>query len=122
MEIKPIRNEKDLKLALARVDKIIDSKRGTAEGDELEILSVIIEAYENRRHPIDPPDPIEAIKFRMEQQGSSRAELAEILGGKNRVSEVLSRKRPLTLRMIRRLHETMNIPFESLIGFPAGSV
>ena len=116
MEIKPIRTEKDLKKALLRVDEIIDAVEGTSERDELEILSTLVEAYENLHHPIDPPDPVEAIKFRMGQQGLRNIDLAPLMGGKNRVSEVLSRRRPLSLRMIRKLHRSLNIPYESLMG------
>jgi HTH-type transcriptional regulator/antitoxin HigA len=115
-KIKPIRNEKDLKKALARIDVLIDSKRGTPEYDELEVLSTLVEAYEERHHPIDPPDPVEAIKFRMEQMGIKQSDLAPYMGGRNRVSEVLSRKRPLSLRMIRNLHKHFHIPSDSLIG------
>jgi HTH-type transcriptional regulator/antitoxin HigA len=116
MNIKPIRNEKDLKKALFRIDKIIDSKPGTPKYDELEILSTLVEAYENKHYPIDPPDPVEAIKFRMEQMGLKQVDLAPIMGGKNRVSEVLSRKRSLSLRMIRNLHKKLKIPADSLIA------
>jgi HTH-type transcriptional regulator/antitoxin HigA len=115
MNIKPIRNESDLRRALSRIDKIIDAKSGTPEFDELEVLSTLVEAYENLHHEIEPPDPVEAIKFRMEQQGLRNTDLAPIMGGKNRVSEVLSRKRPLSLGMIRRLHKSLRIPYESLM-------
>jgi HTH-type transcriptional regulator/antitoxin HigA len=116
MGIKPIRNGKDLKQALARIDEIIDAAKGTAEYDELEVITTLIESYEALHHPIDPPDPVEAIKFRMEQQGLRSMDLAPLMGGKNRVSEVLSRNRPLSLKMIRNLHRSLNIPYESLIG------
>ena len=114
MDIKPIRNNKDLKSTLKRIDTIIDAEKGTRDYDELEILSTLVEAYENVHFPIDPPDPVEAIKFRMEQQGLKNVDVAPLMGGKNRVSEVLLRKRPLTLRMIRNLHNTLRIPYESL--------
>jgi HTH-type transcriptional regulator/antitoxin HigA len=116
MKITPIRNEKGLQRVLMRIDEIIDAKKGTAEYDELDVLSTLVEAYENQHHQIDPPDPIEAIKFRMEQQGLRSVDLAPIMGGKNRVSEVLSRKRPLSLKMIRSLHQSLNIPYESLMN------
>jgi HTH-type transcriptional regulator/antitoxin HigA len=115
MNIKPIRNEKDLKRALSRIDKIIDIKKGTPEFDELEVLTTLVEAYENLHHEIEPPDPVEAIKFRLEQKGLRSTDLTPIIGGRNRVSEVLSRKRPLSLRMIRNLHKSLRIPYESLI-------
>lgn len=116
MKIEPIRTEKDLKKALLRIDKIIDSKPGGKEYDELEILSTLVEAYEGKHHPIDPPDPIQAILFRMEQQELKQADLAPLMGGANRVSEVLSKKRKLSLKMIRNLHSKLRIPFESLMA------
>lgn len=115
MNIKPIRNHDDLRDALARIDQIIDSKEGTQEYDELDILSTLVEKFENDHCPILPPDPIEAIKFRMDQLGLKQADLAKYLGGKNRVSEVLSRKRSLSKKMIRSLHENLNIPSDSLL-------
>lgn len=115
MIVKPIRNEKDLKQALKRIDKIIDAAKGTADYDELEVLTTLVESYEAVHHPIDPPDPVEAIKFRMEQQGLRSADIAPLMGGKSRVSEVLSRKRPLSLTMIRNLHRSLRIPYASLI-------
>lgn len=116
MNITPIRTKKDLKKALARIDEIIDAKHGTHEYDELEILSVLVEAFEEKHYPVPPPDPVEAIKFRMDQLGLKQADLAKYLGGKNRVSEIFSRKRPLSLRMIRNLHTNLHIPGDSLIG------
>ncbi|MGA2507476.1 MAG: DNA-binding protein [Chitinispirillaceae bacterium] len=116
MNVKPIRTENDLKQALARIDGIIDARKGTPEYDELDLLSTLVEAYENRHHPVFPPDPVEAIKFRMEQEGLRRADLAPLMGGKNRVSEVLSRKRRLSLTMIRALHRSLHIPYESLMA------
>jgi HTH-type transcriptional regulator/antitoxin HigA len=116
MNVKPIRTRKDLREALARIDEIIDAKHGTIEYDELEILSTLVESYEEKHCPIPPPDPVEAIKFRMEQLGLKQSDMAKYLGGKNRVSEVLSRKRPLSLRMIRNLHLKLHIPGDSLIG------
>jgi HTH-type transcriptional regulator / antitoxin HigA len=115
MNIKPVRNEKDLKRALSRIDRIIDAKKGSPEFDELEVLTTLVEAYENLHHEIEPPDPVEAIKFRMEQKGLRNTDLTSIMGGKNRVSEVLLRKRPLSLRMIRNLHKSLRIPYESLM-------
>ncbi len=115
MEIKPIKTEKDYEKALKRLDVIFDARPGSKEGDEAEILSILIEKYENEHYPIVAPDPIEAIKFRMEQMGYKQKDLAEIIGYKGRVSEILNRKRKLSLEMIRKLHEKMNIPLESLV-------
>ena len=115
MKIKPIKNEKDYELALKRLDKIFDALPGTKEGDELEILALVIEDYEDKNYPIDPPDPIEAIKFRMEQMGLKQKDLVELMGFKSRVSEIMSRKRKLTLDMIRKLHKTLHIPTEVLV-------
>ena len=116
MNLKPIRNKKDLSEALARIDELIDAKHGAREYDELEILSTLVEAYEQKHCPIPPPDPVEAIKFRMDQLGLKQADIAKYFGGKNRASEVLSRKRPLSLRMIRNLHINLKIPSDSLLG------
>jgi HTH-type transcriptional regulator/antitoxin HigA len=115
MDIKPIRTKKDLKRALSRIDELIDAKRGTPEYDELEVLSVLVEAYEDKHCPVPPADPVEAIKFRMDQLDLKQADIAELLGGKNRDSEVLSRKRKLNLRMIRNLHKRFHIPSDVLI-------
>ncbi|WP_439484137.1 helix-turn-helix domain-containing protein [Cyclobacterium plantarum] len=115
MKISPIRNEKDYQNALERLEDIFDSKKGTEEGDELEILSILIDQYENENFPIGMPDPIEAIKFRMEQMGMKQKDLAEIVGFKSRVSEILSKKRKLTLDMIRKLNTTLHIPTEVLV-------
>lgn len=115
MKLKPIKNENDYQFALERLEKIFDAKLGTAEGDELEILGILIENYENEYFPIDLPDPIEAIKFRMEQLNYSQSDLAEIIGLKSRASEILNRKRKLSLEMIRNLNEKLNIPSEVLI-------
>jgi HTH-type transcriptional regulator / antitoxin HigA len=116
MKLKPIRKNKDLKAALARIDELIDAKSGTQEYDELEILSTLVEAYEEKHCPIPPPDPVEAIKFRMDQLGLKQSDIAKYFGGKNRASEVLSRKRPLSLQMIRNLHINLKIPSDSLLG------
>ena len=115
MNIKPIRNEKDYQNALNRLELIFDAKKGTVKGDELEILYILIDQYENEKFPIGMPDPIEAIKFRMEQMGMKQKDLAEVVGFKSRVSEVLNRKRKLTLDMIRKLNTTLHIPTEVLI-------
>ena len=115
MKILPIRNEKDYQKALDRLEEIFDAKKGTEKGDELEILSILIDRYENENFPIGLPDPIEAIKFRMEQMGMKQKDLAEVVGYKSRVSEILNKKRKLTLDMIRKLNTTLNIPTEVLI-------
>ena len=115
MRIKPIRNEEDYQNALLRIDEIFDAKRGTEEGDELEILAILIDNYENEHFPIGMPDPIEAIKFRMEQMGMKQKDLAEVFGFKSRVSEILSKKRKLTLEMVRKLNTTLHIPTEVLV-------
>lgn len=115
MNLKPIKTKKDYEQAVARLEVIFDSKRGTKEGDELEILGILIDQYENEHFPIDLPDPIEAIKFRMEQLGYNQTDLSEIIGLKSRASEILSKKRKLSLEMIRKLHEKLNIPTDVLI-------
>lgn len=115
MKIAPIRNNKDYQSALKRLEEIFDAKKGTDQGDELEILSILIDKYESDNFPIDLPDPIEAIKFRMEQMGMKPKDLAKVVGYKSRVSEILSKKRKLSLSMIRKLNETLLIPTEVLI-------
>lgn len=115
MKISPIRNEKDYQKALERLEDIFEAKRDTKEGDELEILSILIDRFENENFPIGMPDPIEAIKFRMEQMGMNQKDLAEIVGFKSRVSEILNKKRKLTLDMIRKLNTNLHIPTEVLI-------
>ncbi len=115
MNIKPIRSEEDYQLAMQRLEEIFDSKKGTEEGDELEVLSILIDRYENENFPIGMPDPIEAIKFRMEQLGMKQKDLAELMGLKSRVSEILNKKRKLTLDMIRKLNSILNIPTEVLV-------
>lgn len=116
MDIKAIKTETDYNQALKRLEKIFHAPANSEEGDEAEILSILIEKYEDEHYPIDAPDPIEAIKFRMEQMGMNNKDLAEIIGYKSRVSEIFSRKRKLTLNMIRKLHEKLKIPYESLIA------
>jgi HTH-type transcriptional regulator/antitoxin HigA len=115
MKISPIRNEKDYQKALERLEAIFDAKKNTKEGDELEILSILIDQFENENFPIEMPDPIEAIKFRMEQMGMNQKDLAELVGFKSRVSEILNKKRKLTLDMIRKLNTNLHIPTEVLI-------
>ncbi|RKS93983.1 HTH-type transcriptional regulator/antitoxin HigA [Flavobacterium limicola] len=115
MEIKPIKTENDYNQALERLEVIFDAKKGSSEGDELEVLGILIDQYENEHFPIGMPDPIEAIKFRMEQMGYNQNDLANIIGLKSRASEILNRKRKLSLEMIRQLHEQLNIPTDVLI-------
>lgn len=115
MKILPIRNQRDYKKALNRLEVIFDVKKGTEESDELEILSILIDRYENENSPIGIPDPIEAIKFRMEQMGMKQKDLAELVGFKSRVSEILSKKRKLTIGMIRKLNLALHIPTEVLV-------
>lgn len=116
MNIKPIRSDDDLRVALRRLEAIFQAEEGTPEADEMEVLVTLIEAYENKHYPIDPPDPVDAIKFRMEQQGLTPRDLEAYLGPSGRVSEVLNRKRPLSLRMVKRLHDGLRIPYESLLA------
>jgi HTH-type transcriptional regulator/antitoxin HigA len=115
MTIKPIKTKKDYQNALERLELIFDTKKGSPEGDELEILGILIEKYEEEHFPIGFPDPIEAIKFRMEQMGYNQSDLAKVIGLKSRASEILSKKRKLTLEMIRLLHDSLKIPTEVLI-------
>ena len=115
MNVKPIKTKKDYQQALGRLEIIFDAKKGTKEGDELEILGILIDQYENEHFPIDLPDPIEAIKFRMEQLGYTQTDLAKVVGLKSRASEILSGKRKLSLEMIRQLHDKLNIPTDVLI-------
>ena len=115
MEIKPIKTVKDYNQALERLEMIFDAKNGTSEGDELEVLGILIDQYENEHFPIGLPDPIEAIKFRMEQMGYNQNDLANIVGLKSRASEILNRRRKLSLEMIRKLHKVLHIPTDVLI-------
>jgi HTH-type transcriptional regulator/antitoxin HigA len=117
MQIKPIHTEKDYEMALSRIEKLMDASPGSSEEDELEILGTLVEAYEEKHFPIEEPDPIEAIKFRMEQLGIENHDLATIIkSGRGRVSEILNKKRPLTLNMIRILNKKMKIPSSILIS------
>lgn len=115
MTLKVIKTEKGYQKALKRLEVIFDAKKGSKDGDELELLSLLIDNYEKEKYPIDFPDPIEAIKFRMEQLGFKQKDLAEAMGLKSRVSEILNRKRKLTLDMIRKLHDVLGIPTEVLV-------
>jgi HTH-type transcriptional regulator/antitoxin HigA len=116
MDIKPIRTEKDYEAALAEIDQVWGAEPGTPEGDRFEVLFTLVEAYEDQHYPILPPDPVEAIKYYIESRGLDRQDLEPYIGGSGRVSEVLNRKRPLTLRMIRKLHAGLGIPAEVLIN------
>lgn len=113
--LKPIKTKKDYETALALLDRVFFAKKGTPQANMAEVLSILIEKYEEENFPIKNPDPIEAIKFRMEQMGWNKKQLESVLGGKNRVSEVLNRKRELSLAMIRKLYKKMRIPAEILI-------
>jgi len=115
MKLKPIKTELDYTQALKRLEIIFDAQPGTKEGDELEILGILIEKYESEHFPINLPDPIEAIKFRMEQMNYTQNDLADIIGLKSRASEILNKKRKLSIEMIRKLHEYMHIPTDVLI-------
>ena len=116
MNIKVIKTEEDYTQALKRFEVIFDAPLDSIEGDEAELLSILIEKYEDEHYPIEAPDPIEAIKFRMEQMGMNNQDLAEVIGYKSRVSEIFNRKRKLTLNMIRNLHKKLKIPYESLMS------
>ena len=114
-ELKPIRSEADYESALAEVERLWGAKSGTPDGDRLDVLAMLIDAYEAEHYPMDPPDPIEAIKFRMEQQCLTRKDLEPIIGTRTRVAEVLNRRRGLSIDMIRRLHERLGISADVLI-------
>lgn len=113
--LKPIRTQADYEAALAEVERLWGAKLGTPEGDRLDVLATLIDAYEAEHDAMDPPDPIEAIKFRMEQQGLTRRDLERVLGTRTRVSEILNRKRSLSISMIRRLHAELGISADVLI-------
>ncbi len=116
MTIKPIKTEQDYRTALKKIDQLIDYPDNSLEADELDVLSILVESYENEHYAISPPDPIDAIKFRMEQTGMSEGEIAAYLGGEQTASEVLNRRQPLTLDMIQQLYRKLHIPAESLLA------
>lgn len=116
MKIRPIRNAADHERALKRVQALMSAKPGTNEGDELDVLATLLDAYEAKHFPIESADPVEAIKFRMEQLGLERKDLEPLIGSRTRVYEVLNKRRGLSLKMIKTLHEELNIPLEALIG------
>ncbi len=115
MEIKPIKTKKDYETALKEIERLFDAKAGTADGDRLEVLTVLISAYEEKHHAVPLPNPIDAIQYYMESRGLTRRDLEKYLGSRARVSEVLNRKRALTMEMIRNLHKGIGIPAEVLI-------
>lgn len=115
MDIKPIRNEEDYEAAVAEIDRLMDLDLDEDGEDRLEILSMLVEAYEDAHFPVGPPDPVESIKFRMDQAGKTQADLAALFGSRSRASEVLAGRRGLSLELIRRLHRDWGIPLESLV-------
>jgi HTH-type transcriptional regulator/antitoxin HigA len=114
-DLKPIRTKADYKVALAEVERLWGARSGTPKGDRLDVLATLIDAYETQHYPMDPPDPIDAIQFRMEQQGLTRKDLEPLIGTRARVAEIMTRKRNLSIDMIRRLHEQLGISAEVLI-------
>lgn len=114
-ELKPIRTQADYKAALAEIERLWGARIGTPKGERLDVLATLVDAYETEHYPMDPPDPIDAIKFRMEQQGLTRKDLEPLIGTRTRVAEVLNRKRNLSIAMIRRLHAKLGLPADVLI-------
>ena len=121
MEIVPIKTDRDYRCTLKEIEGLMTAERDTPEGDRLDVLVTLIEAWEARNFPLDLPDPIAAIRYHMEQNGLAAKDLVPYIGGRNRVYEVLNRKRPLSLMMIRRLHKGLGIPAESLIKADVGA-
>ena len=115
MNIVPIKSQRDYRRALKEIEGLMDARRNSPKGDRLDVLATLIDAYETRHYPMDPPDPIEAIQFRMEQQGLSRKDLEPMIGTRARVAEVMNRRRSLSIDMIRRLHDQLGISAEVLI-------
>lgn len=115
-DLKPLRTEMDYEAALAEVEELWGAKAGSARGDRLDVLATLIDVYETEHYPMRAPDPVQAIEFRMEQQGLTRKDLEKILGSRMRVSEVLNRRRGLSIEMIRKLHAKLHIPADVLIG------
>ena len=116
MDIRPIRTKQDHERALRRIETLMEAELGTEEGDELEVLATLVEAYEEKHFPVDTADPVDAILFRMDQQGLDRKDLEAFIGSRHRVSEILNRKRGLSIDMIRRLHTGLGIPLDVLVG------
>jgi HTH-type transcriptional regulator/antitoxin HigA len=115
MDIAPLKNRHDYRRALKEIESLMQARRNTPEGDRLDVLVTLVEAWERKHYPLDLPDPVEAIKYHMEQNGLAPRDLIPFIGSRNRVHEVLNRKRPLTLKMIQRLHAGLRIPAESLL-------
>jgi len=118
MDITPIKTKRDYRCALKEIEELMNAKRGTPDGDRLDVLVTLVEAWEAKHYPIGLPDPIEAIRYHLEQQGLEPKDLVPYIGNRNRVYEVLNRKRQLTLKMVWRLHKGLGIPAESLIKIP----
>jgi len=116
MDIRPIKTELDYNSAIKRIEELWGSKKDTLNGDELDLLVTLVESYEMKLYPIAPPDPIDAIKFRMEQMGMSKEDMVKYLGSQSRVSEILNRKRKLTLKMVKSLYKGLKIPAEILLA------
>ncbi len=116
--IRPIRTEKDYDIVISRIDEllVIDPRKGTEEYDELDVLSTLVEKYEDENYPIPAPDPIEAIKYMMEERGLKQKDLGKMIGSKSRISEILNRKREMTKKVIKILHENLGIPYEVLMA------
>jgi HTH-type transcriptional regulator/antitoxin HigA len=121
MNIHPIRSQADYERGLSEIKRLWHARPGTEDADKLETLGILVEEYEQRTYPLPDPDPVEAIKFRMDQQGLTTADLLPIFGTRGRVSEVLNRRRPLTLDMIRQLHYRLGIPLQYLVTPPSRS-
>ncbi len=115
MDIRPIKTKTDHRAALTAIEQLMGAKRGTPKGDRLEVLTILVERYESEQEPIEPADPIDALAYHMESRGLTRRDLEPLLGSRARVAEVLNRRRPLTIDMIRRLHRGLGIPAEVLI-------
>ena len=116
MEIRPIKTEQDYNASIRRIEVFWGAKKDTPQGDELDLLVTLVESYEMRHYPIAPPDPVDAIKFRMEQMGMTKADMVKYLGSQSRVSEILNRKRKLTLGMIKSLYKGLRIPADILLA------
>lgn len=116
MEIRPIKTEQDYNSAIKRIEELWGAKKDTLKGDELDLLVTLVESYEMKHYPIAPPDPIDAIKFRMEQMGMTKKDMVKYLGSQSRVSEILNRKRKLTLKMVKSLYKGLKIPAEILLA------
>lgn len=116
MEIKPIKTEQDYNLSISRIEALWGAAKDTPEGDELDLLVTLVESYEMKHYPIAPPDPVDAIKFRMEQMGMTKDDMVQYLGSQSRVSEVLNRKRKLSLKMVKSLYKGLKIPADILLS------